>query len=68
MDMIVDDTMLGHSNTFGTDLDLLMAQIQQDLSIWQYYLECTGGLLEDPKTKYTMFIWKFYPNGKPEIK
>eukprot|EP00957_Ditylum_brightwellii_P035074 2658876-Ditylum_brightwellii.AAC.1 len=41
VDMIVDNAILGRTNTFGMDLDLLMAQINHDISIWGEYLEGT---------------------------
>eukprot|EP00957_Ditylum_brightwellii_P008918 675341-Ditylum_brightwellii.AAC.1 len=45
-----------------------MAQVHRDVAIWAKYLERTGELLEYTKTKYTMDIWKFKPDGTPIIK
>eukprot|EP00957_Ditylum_brightwellii_P052796 4003050-Ditylum_brightwellii.AAC.1 len=53
---------------FGTNEDLLMAQINRDMSILGEYLEGAGGHLKYSKTKYNMGVWKFKSDRTPTIK
>ena len=67
-DLFVDDMKLLHnSERFNISSNELKHQIQHDSTLWGRILWISGGLLEFDKSTYTIILWRFQPNGAPEI-
>eukprot|EP00957_Ditylum_brightwellii_P160025 12181171-Ditylum_brightwellii.AAC.1 len=63
----VDDNKLAHNGgKHNTTAPELMAMVQHDTTMWDLILNTVRGLLELKKTAYSLLVWKYGTNGKPQ--